>query len=198
MPSFSLYLSTCVAAMRLVLPSAQTLPIEKRVAIESSLRRDQRHCAEISRLCMVGHYRRRLQGRVMPCGSELSSNSINGGVQSEMLKQQRTAEILQVLLKAAVAVSCERAIGYWYMLTTRSLAKIASYVLPMDMKLAGPSCSHRGERYPFFVDVGQVIRGLVQELSHGIPAYNLHSEVAAAMPRVVGGEEIFDMAVQFL
>ena len=177
-----------VAAMRLVLPSDQTLPIEKRVAIESSLRRDQRHCAEISRLCMVGHYRRRLQGRVMPCGSQLSGNPRNGGVQSEMLKQQRTAEILQVLLKAAVAVSCERAIGYWYMLTTRSLAKIASYVLPMDMKLAGPSCSHRGERYPFFVDVGQVIRGLMQELSHGIPAYNLHSEVAAAMPRVVGGE----------
>lgn len=177
-----------VAAMRLVLPSAQILPIEKRVSIESSLRRDQRHCAEISRLCMVGHYRRRLQGRVMPCVDQLSDNPLKGGVQSELVKQQRTAEILQVLLKAAVAVSCERAIGYWYMLTTRALAKIASYVLPMDMQLAGPPCSHRGERYPFLVDVGQVMRGLMAELSHGIPAYRLHSELEAAMPRVVGGQ----------
>ena len=46
-----------VAAMRLVLPSAQILPIEKRVAIEPSLWQDRRHSAEVSRLCMVGHYR---------------------------------------------------------------------------------------------------------------------------------------------
>ena len=105
----------------------------------------------------------------------------------EMEKQQRTAEVLQVLLKAAVAVSCEQAIAYWYMLTTRALAKILGYVLPMDLKLAGPPCAHRGERYPFLVDVGQVMRGLMEELSHGIPAYRLHSEVASAMPRVVGG-----------
>jgi N-acyl amino acid synthase of PEP-CTERM/exosortase system len=178
-----------VAAMRLVLPSALNLPIEQRVPIETSLQRDQRHCAEISRLCMVGHYRRRLQGRIMPCDSSISDNNrVAGGMQSEIMKQQRTAEILQVLLKAAVSVSCERAIAYWYMLTTRALAKIASYVLPMDMQMAGPACSHRGERYPFLVDVGQVMRGLMEELSHGVPAYRLHSEIADAMPRVVGGE----------
>lgn len=179
-----------VAAMRLVLPSAQSLPIERRVAIESSSRRDQRHCAEISRLCMVGHYRRRLQGRIMPCSNLPPSNKQvgQGGVQSELVKQQRTAEILQVLLKAAVSVSCERAICYWYMLTTRALAKILGYVLPMDLQLAGPPCSHRGERYPFLVDVGQVMRGMMEELTHGIPAYRLHSEIAVAMPRVVGAD----------
>jgi N-acyl amino acid synthase of PEP-CTERM/exosortase system len=179
-----------VAAMRLVLPSAQQLPIEKRVPIEASLRQDRRHCAEVSRLCMVGHYRRRLQGRIMPCDSSLSgSNRIASGIQSEAAKQQRTAEILQVLLKAAVTVSCERAIAYCYMLTTRALAKIASYVLPMDMQMAGPACSHRGERYPFLVDVGQVMMGLMEELSQGVPTYRLHSEIAEALPRrVVGGE----------
>jgi N-acyl amino acid synthase of PEP-CTERM/exosortase system len=178
-----------VAAMRLVFPTARNLPFEKRVAIDSSLQRDHRHCAEISRLCMVGHYRRRLQGRVMPCVDRSTANpSQSNGVRSEIIKQLRTAEILQVLLKAAVAVSCERAIGYWYMLTTRALAKIASYVLPLEMQLVGPACSHRGERYPFLVDVGQVMRELMDQLSHGAQAYRLHSEVAAAMPRAVGGE----------
>jgi len=178
-----------VAAMRLVLPSAQSLPIEERVVIESSSRRDRRYCAEVSRLCMVGHYRRRLQGRVMPCIEQTPGSALQRGVvRSEIVKQQRSAEILQVLLKAGLAVGCERAIRYCYMLTTRSLAKIASCVLPMEMQLAGSACSHRGERYPFLVDVGQVMRGLVEELSHGKPAYRLHSEVAAAMPRVVGGE----------
>ena len=125
----------------------------------------------------------------MPCDNLISdSNRIAGGIQTEAAKQRRTAEILQVLLKAAVTVSCERAIAYCYMLTTRALAKIASYVLPMEMQIAGPACSHRGERYPFLVDVGQVMMGLMEELSQGVPTYRLHSELAEAMPRAAGGE----------
>jgi len=177
-----------VAAMRLVLPSARNLPIEKRVPIETSLRRDQRHSAEISRLCMVGHYRRRLQGRAMPCSDASSDkNTKSDGARSEIIRQQRTAEILKVLLKAAVAVSCEKAVAYWYMLTTRGLAKVAGNVLPMEMRVAGPSCLHRGERYPFLVDVGQVMTGLMAESSLGVPAYRLHSEIAAETRRAVGG-----------
>lgn len=178
-----------VAAMRLVLPDEQFLPIEKRVAIESSLRRDQGDCAEISRLCMVGHYRRRLQGRAMPCGGQLSERDrvSQEKIQSELNKQQRTAEILQALLNAAVAISVERGIGYWYMLTTRALAKILGAVLPMNLQLAGPPCSHRGERHPFLVDVGQVVSGLAK-LPRRMPAYRLHSEIIEAMPRVVGAE----------
>jgi N-acyl amino acid synthase of PEP-CTERM/exosortase system len=178
-----------VAAMRLILPSAQNLPIEKRAPIETSLRRDQKHSAEISRLCMVGHYRRRLQGRAMPCDNPSSDEKRKpGAVQAEIIRQQRTAEILQALLKAAVAVSCEKAIAYWYMLTTRGLAKVAGSVLPMDMREAGPSCFHRGERFPFLVDVGQVMSGLMEESSLGVPAYRLHSEIAEEMPLAVSGE----------
>jgi hypothetical protein len=136
---------------------------------------------------MVGHYRRRLQGRAMPCGDASSDeNQKSGAVLSELKRQQRTAEILQVLLKAAVEVSREKGIAYWYMLTTRGLAKVATNVLPMIMRLAGPSCLHRGERYPYLVDVGQVIRGLMEESSFGDPVYRLHSEIAVEMPRAVG------------
>ena len=98
------------------------------------------------------------------------------------------AEILQALLKAAVAVSCEKAVAYWYMLTTRGLAKVAGSVLPLDMREAGPSCFHRGERYPFLVDVDQVMRGLMEESSLGVPACRRHSEIAEEMPLAVGGE----------
>ncbi len=178
-----------VAAMRFVLPSAQILPIKQRVAIEPSLLRDRRHSAEVSRLCLVGHYRRRLQDHIKPCSNDFpENNSAKEGVKSEAIKQHRTSEILKVLLKAAVAVSSERGIAHCYMLTTRALARIAGHVLPLDMQLAGPPCSHRGERYPYLVDVGQVMTGLLEELSHGMPAYRLHSEIAVAMPRVVGGE----------
>ena len=180
-----------VAAMRLVLPYAHSLPIEKRVDIETSLRRDQRKSAEISRLCMVGHYRRRLQGRVMPCSGQSSEQDkiTQESMRAELKKQQHTAEILQVLLNAAVAISGERGIGYWYMLTTRALAKVLGSVLPMNLQLAGPPCSHRGERYPFLVDVGQVMNGLAQLSGHS-PAYRLHSDIAAdlAISKVVGAE----------
>ncbi len=177
-----------VAAMRLVLPEASVLPINKRVAIESALHRDRWDSAEISRLCMVGHYRRRLQGRAVSCAGRTSERSVHseGAIQSEIRKQQRTAEILQALLSAAVTVSAERGIVYWYMLITRALAKILGTVLPMNLQLAGPVCSHRGERYPFLVDVGQIIRDLADDLFTGSPAYRHYSEIVANMPRAVG------------
>jgi len=176
-----------VAAMRLVLPSLQSLPIHDRVPIEPSLKRDHSQSAEISRLCMVGHYRRRLQGRAMPC-RDISSdeNQKYGAVQSELKRRQRTAEILQVFFKAAAELCRDKGIAYCYMLTTRGLAKVATAVLPINMHLAGPSCLHRGERYPYLVDVDQVIRGLKKESSIGVPAYRLHSEIAIEMPRAVG------------
>jgi N-acyl amino acid synthase of PEP-CTERM/exosortase system len=172
-----------VAAMRLVWPDAEALPIEGRTCIDAASRRAPEQCAEISRLCMVGHYRRRLQGRIMLCDGSASG----GALPAETKKQQRTAEILQALLNAAVALSAERGVAYWYMLTTRALAKILGYVLPMEMQPAGPPCLHRGERHPFLVDVGQVMRGLGGQL-HPEPAYRYHSELAAAMPKVVGAE----------
>jgi N-acyl amino acid synthase of PEP-CTERM/exosortase system len=176
-----------VAAMRLVWPDAEALPIEGRTRIDAALRRAPEQCAEISRLCMVGHYRRRLQGRIMLCGEPGDGVVSGGAMPAETKKQQRTAEILQALLNAAVVLSAERGIAYWYMLTTRALAKILGYVLPMEMQPAGPPCWHRGERHPFLVDVGQVMRGLSHLPHHG-PAYRCHSELVAAMPKVVGAE----------
>jgi len=41
---------------------------------------------------------------------------------------------------------------------------------------------------PYLVDVGQVMMGLMEELPQGVPTYRLHSEIAEAMPRAVGGE----------
>lgn len=181
-----------VAAMRLVLPEAPDLPIKRRVVINTPCQRDPWDTAEISRLCMVGHYRRRLQGRAMSCGGRMIER--NGlaratAIQSEARKQQRTAEILQTLLSAAVTISAERGIAHWYMLITRSLAKILGNVLPMNLQLAGPVCSHRGERYPFLVDVAQIVRDLgISEWQASGPAYRLHSEFAAAMPKAVGAD----------
>lgn len=178
-----------VAAMRLVLPFTEALPIERRTTIVPALRRDILECAEISRLCMVGHYRRRRQGRIMMCNDEASK--AGGGVQrkfqAEMKRRQSTAEILHALLNAAVAISMERGIDYWYMLVTRSLAKILGYALPMNLQQAGPPCWHRGERHPFFVDVGDILRGLLEQ-SGVMPSYRRHSELVAPMRKVVGAE----------
>lgn len=174
-----------VAAMRVVLPDAPVLPIERRTTIDPALRHAPQTCAEISRLCMVGHYRRRLQGRVRLCeGDSPGAGDVTRSA-AELKKQQRTAEILQTLLNAAVAISAERGIAYWYMLTTRALAKILGYVLPMDMQPAGPPCMYRGERHPYLVDVGQVMRGLMMLPQPG-PAYRFHSELTQAVPRVMG------------
>ncbi len=174
-----------VATMRIVLPRSGRLPIENRTTLDDAGRALSGSSAEISRLCMVGHYRRRLQGRMVPCYNEKCSDprANLAWAEVELEKRRRTTEILRVLMDAAIAYSREQGIRHWYMLTTRALAKIAGHVLPMDLQQVGPACSHRGERYPFLTDVHAIINRMAEsvgDLFHDrAPSYRHYSDVVS-------------------
>lgn len=188
-----------VAAMRLILPQDKVLPIETRTEIEEALRPPCDRVLEISRLCMVGHYRRRLQGQALPCeardASPFGAAKAVDEAQAEMRKRLRTTEILRALLDAAVAYSREYGTQHWYMFITKALSKVIGHVLHLDLQQVGQPAWHRGERYPFLVNVehlfGQFAEAVMGEgRGECRQAFRPHSELLAAstisMPRAVG------------
>lgn len=185
-----------VAAMRLVFPQDETLPIETRAHITPEVAVASGEILEISRLCMVGHYRRRLQGQAMPCDSGNVRNLFpppeQAEARTELRKRLRTAEILRSLLDAAVAYSRDCGTRHWYIFTTRALAKVLGYVLPLQLQQVGEPVWHRGERYPFLVSIehllGKVVHaGMGNYALERRPAFHRYSELmTATMARAVG------------
>ena len=142
------------ATMRLVLPRKGGLPINSHDVLNLTDKPSMKHCAEASRLCIVGHYRQRKDNKVAPF-SQSSVPDMHQQQASEVTaeKAKRTASILKALMNASAAFSYENDIRYWYMLTTRSLVRILSHVLPLEFTRAGDACWHRGVRYPYLANL---------------------------------------------
>src|SRR3569832_210521 len=111
---------------------------------------------------------------------------------TELRKRLRTAEILRSLLDAAVAYSRDCGTRHWYIFTTRALAKVLGYVLPLQLQQVGEPVWHRGERYPFLVSIehllGKVVHaGMGHYALERHPAFHRYSELmTATMARAVG------------
>jgi N-acyl amino acid synthase of PEP-CTERM/exosortase system len=148
-----------IAAMRLVMPGAQPLPIESRCDLDRSVcgevPRDR--IAEVSRLCIVEQYRRRLRERELPyevVGNDAGRRWQELPVSDDKRVAQRRhgPEIMLGLLLAAAEYSREVGLAHWFFLTTPALCRmIEQYGVPLQ--LAGAPCQHRGERHPYFVDL---------------------------------------------
>jgi len=138
-----------VGAMRLVLPNKQKLPMLEHCTIDEKIRAsDFLNYAEVSRLCVVKEIRRRKTDGGPPLGidekTETDSNTIS------YLREQRTLNrsIIWGLIRAAALYSAQQGIDNWYFLTTAGLAKVLSKE-GLKLYSIGPSCEHKGERFPF-------------------------------------------------
>lgn len=179
-----------VAAMRLVFPQQMSLPIARRASIAAGARLAAAQALEISRLCIVGHdRRRRLQAVPHHGGNVINFHTpAQAAARLEIGKRLRIVEILRGLLDAAVAYSRDSGTRHWYLLTTKTLAKVAGHVLPLDFQQVGEPVWYRGERYPFMVDIGHLVdKFAAAGAAERARAFLRHSELAvAAMPRAVG------------
>lgn len=184
-----------VAAMRFVFPRNEVLPIATRAHISPETPTLSDQVLEVSRLCMLGHHRRRLQTPPTPRSQGNVTNLFSDKqhtARTELRKRLRTAEILRSLLTAGLAYSRDSGTQHWYIFTTRALAKVLGYVLPLELKQVGEPVWHRGERFPFLVNIGQLLEKMTSSgaenfLSDRRPAFYRHSEMAAAtLARAVG------------
>ncbi len=175
-----------VAAVRLVLPRpGRGLPIAGLARLD---REPDADTAEVSRLSLVGQARRRIHRPVVSCQGYRAAEG--GGLPPRGLRRHPTRPVLQAMLRGLVAYSLDRGVTSWYLLVTRSLARLLELALPMRLEAVGPPCWHRGERLPYRVDVAETAMALGREALVG--SYARASErlgqAAAGLPEGLPGE----------
>lgn len=129
-----------VATIRLILPGA-SLPSQELCMLDrGAIAKIKPHeVAELSRLCVVQSFR----GRRYTDPVREPRRPVNSADQSQ---------IILGLLRACSAYSREQNIRYWYLLTTKSLARMMTR-LHLPLHPIGTAIEHRGKRYPFLANV---------------------------------------------
>lgn len=176
-----------IAAMRLILPDDKGRhPVFQFCDIDNSIadRTAGSTSGEISRLCIVDSFRRRLPpGRTEAEPFHLASSAHSAHAQL----RERCKEPLIVLglFRAAAQYSREHGIPYWYFLTTSALARMLKR-MHINMSKVGASCVHNGERHPFLIDLRDAIErarhssGVIAQMLNNPVAYLPYSQLATA------------------
>ena len=171
-----------IAAVRLVLARDGDLPLGSICKLDNAhakLLEDPR-VAEVSRLSMVGNYRRRTQERVSACGLD----SVQTNPKIVPFERRREPVVLLGMLRAALTYSRYNGVEKLFFLIRPALARVLSREgIPFDR--AGPACEHRGLRYPYIADVEKGWRALcnhndpdVCEMFAAPLAYRAHSQLS--------------------
>lgn len=150
----------CVAAMRIILPATNNLPMLQLTdsATRGRLSVSLHSAAEISRICVIGQYRRRGLEPLYPhevvingAGRhESRRNSIVMNDTSHQRERRSEPKIMAGLLRAGTAYCMRNGISDCYFLTTRALTRVLRQ-MGITATLAGQACTHRGERHPYLI-----------------------------------------------
>lgn len=139
-----------VAAMRLILPRPEGLPIEQMCDIDPTAVPSGESIAEISRLCIVDKCRRKTPSQSSSQEDATTYPHLVKDTHQTQASTERVhkSEIILGLLRAAVDYSYENGISNWYFLTRPALARIINRLCIQLTKVGSPY-NHRGMRYPF-------------------------------------------------
>jgi N-acyl amino acid synthase of PEP-CTERM/exosortase system len=146
--------SAAVAAVRLIMPTAEQLPVEHMECITEQLpvpaKRSQ--IAEVSRICVV-------RGGNPDANSDLPFPT-SWQLPVEPVSPTRESEILLGMIRAILRYSMDQKIPFLYMLVTRPFARLLKR-LGVHCTQVGEGIEHRGMRAPYFIDVDRSWEGLV-------------------------------------
>jgi N-acyl amino acid synthase of PEP-CTERM/exosortase system len=165
-------------AVRVVLPNPRGLPVEQTCQLDPGAHPNVLNAplGEISRLCVLDSYRRRVPRLAKLCG-------IDHLYQDPAYRQPGTV-ILLGLLRAAAFYSHRRGIDSCYLLTTPGLARMLNR-WNIELRAVGAKTEHRGERYPFLADLRKgrervkACSSALAEMLSREPAYQRFSELEA-------------------
>lgn len=172
-----------VAAMRLIVGRTPFLPISKLCLLESHAgAAPDEMTAEVSRLCVLGSFRRRRQEsgvpHVVPWTGETDSGLEDQGVLR--LDRRREPEILLRLIHAAAQYGKRNNMRYYYALMAESLLRILTRI---DLRVVtiGEAYEHRGLRVPCLIDLNSLFLDgpasrRAQDIFHRSSAYLRYSE----------------------
>lgn len=173
-----------VGAMRLVIGSVDSLPLNVRCQFDTQVgARPDEITAEVSRLCVVGAFRRRKQEHAAPHVIPWDRGGLLPVQEKGLyrLERRREPEILLRLIQAAIQYGEHHKIRYSYALMAEPLLRI---LRRMGLRITpiGPACEHRGRRLPCLIDLeglffdipGQPNR--IHDFFQKSPAYMRYSE----------------------
>lgn len=172
---------TCawVGAMRLILKKDSPLPLEKNCTLNQTIENPvDCKSVELSRLCLIKEIRRRSTDNEPPLGisSEESVQTIYHDTDKVRLfhKHRKNPNIIWGLLHAATDYGRQNNIKHCFFLTTNALARVLRKG-GLTMHTIGSPYFHKGERFPFRMDVNEVCR---KEIWRNYTAsYRLYSEL---------------------
>jgi len=163
-----------IAALRLVIRPFDSLPMNAYTSVDFSIISDEitrdiktgqtSLCAEVSRLCVVSHYRRRGQETTTPY--QLSYNpdrDLPPSNTTDPAERRKAPWLMLGLLNAAREYSETHNVRYWFFLMAKSLARIMEGI-GFSLTTVGPACEHRGKRVPYFRDLDTDYENIAQRL----------------------------------
>jgi len=171
-----------IAAMRLILPvGSRSHPVFQFCDIDPCISHlsETVMTGEVSRLCVLGTYRRRLAPAMR--SAIITTHGQDTAPHGQLRERCKEPLIALGLFRAAAQYSREQGIPYWYFLTTSALAR-ALRRMNVQMAIAGTSCLHNGERHPFWINVQTAIEGarhgsaLVAQMLEARFGYRRYSE----------------------
>lgn len=172
-----------IAAMRLVLPQQESLPLETLCSIDSRVMPFSygENVAEVSRICIKDSFRRKYKS--LACDVDSFAQTDADDIEKARQQRYKKSEIMIGLLRAASVYSREHNISNWFFLTTPALARLINQMNIQLIKV-GSACIHRGKRFPFMANLKEsetrLKRGctIVEEmLSRKELAYRAFSEL---------------------
>ncbi|PPD20321.1 MAG: PEP-CTERM/exosortase system-associated acyltransferase [Methylomonas sp.] len=169
-----------LGGLRLVHSNANSgeFPFEEWSVPDQQIADSQRNNAvEVSRLCVIKNARRFTAKRFAPYGLPDHEVNENGNVKSIFNHKNQSRSLMWGLLGAAARYSVDHDIRSWYFIVTPALAGLLR-INKFEMTQIGGACEHRGERFPYRLDVIKFLENALW-LDDYKADYLLHSKIAS-------------------
>jgi len=167
-----------IGAMRMVFPYQGKLPMQEFCSID----REHNSLQEIviSRLCLINDIRKRKTDEELPLALNTLGDPQPDSNDVTQLYSRRhiNKSLIWGLFRAASLYSQAEGIENWYFLGSKALARVISRE-GFKMQQIGDGCEHRGKRYPFKVEMRNIVDNQIwsQSFNNG---YTLYSELNEA------------------
>lgn len=175
-----------VAAMRLIIAPVYMLPLTNKCTFYTPLIHDSGvRTAEISRLCVIGDYRRHIKECNKPYETSWAHqhdrfNNFNEAELQRRDRRKQAPEIILSLIRAAFEYCHDYEIKHNYALMSESLARILRRS-HLNMTVIGPESGSRRKK-PYFIDTETLLLDIPKDspVFHKMfcynPAYQLFSK----------------------
>lgn len=164
-----------VGAMRLIFKNDDFLPIERSCTLDEKIAHNELFGAvELSRLCLIKDARRGIKDIDHNGAVDDSNTAINiDNIASIPHRNKFNRLIIWGLIHAASDFCSTNNIHHWYFMTTSILARVLRRG-GLDLMGIGDPCSHKGERFPFKMNVIETYQSKIwEDYEHG---YQLFSQ----------------------